>query len=183
MELIDGCLHGMPASGLVIERVEVDKKRYLDLLLLADEQEEMVDRYLDSGDMYVILADGAAVAECVVTDEGEGLLELKSLAVAPRYQGRGLGRLLIETMLERYRGSHSIMQVGTGDVPSTVGFYERCGFTRSHVIENFFTDNYDHAIFEDGVQLVDMVCLRRPMRSLWDGDAESRSSGLGILVR
>ena len=52
-----------------IKRVETDKKRYLDLLLLADEQEDMVDRYLERGTMYV-LEDGGVKAECVVTDEG-----------------------------------------------------------------------------------------------------------------
>ena len=35
-----------------IRKVETDKKRYLDLLLLADEQEDMVDRYLERGTMY-----------------------------------------------------------------------------------------------------------------------------------
>ena len=30
-----------------IRKVEKDKKQYLDLLLLADEQEDMIDRYLD----------------------------------------------------------------------------------------------------------------------------------------
>ena len=64
MELIEGDRHAGPISGLVIEHVETDRKRYLDLLLLADEQEDMVDRYLDSGDMYVVLVDGSAVGEC-----------------------------------------------------------------------------------------------------------------------
>ena len=31
-----------------------NKKRYLDLLLLADEQESMIDRYLERGDMFVL---------------------------------------------------------------------------------------------------------------------------------
>ena len=43
----------------------------------------------------------------------------------------------------------------------TIPFYEKCGFVRSHYIKNFFTDNYDHPIFECGVQLVDMVYLRQ----------------------
>ena len=38
-----------------IRKVETDKKRYLDLLLLADEQEDMVDRYLERGTMYVLV--------------------------------------------------------------------------------------------------------------------------------
>ena len=34
-----------------IIEVKENKKQYLDLLLLADEQEDMVDRYLESGKM------------------------------------------------------------------------------------------------------------------------------------
>ena len=56
---------------------------------------------------------------------------------------------------------YSVLQVGTGDSAKTVPFYEKCGFRRSHRIKNFFTDNYDHPIYEDGVQLVDMVYLQR----------------------
>ena len=53
------------------------------------------------------------------------------------------------------------MLVGTGDVPSSLGFYHSCGFTESLRIQNFFTDHYDHPMFEDGKQLVDMVYLKR----------------------
>ena len=58
-------------------------------------------------------------------------------------------------------GKYSIMQVGTGDSALTIPFYEKCGFTRSHYIPNFFTDHYDHPIFECGVQLIDMIYLQR----------------------
>ena len=71
-----------------IRKVETDKKRYLDLLLLADEQEDMVDRYLERGTMYV-LEDGGVKAECVVTHERNGILELKNIAVEPDFQGKG----------------------------------------------------------------------------------------------
>ena len=81
-----------------IRNVEKDKKRYLELLLLADEQEDMIDRYLERGTMYV-LEDGGVKAECVVTDEGDGILELKNIAVQPdaqwppeRGRAEGLGR-------------------------------------------------------------------------------------------
>ena len=69
-----------------IRKVETDKKEYMPLLILADEQEDMVDRYLERGDMYV-LEDGGVKAECVVTDEGDGILEIKNLAVCPEFQG------------------------------------------------------------------------------------------------
>ena len=62
---------------------------------------------------------------------------------------------------EKYAEEYSILQVGTGDSPLTVPLYEKCGFVRSHNIPNFFTDNYDHPIYECGVQLIDMVYLQR----------------------
>ena len=55
------------------------------------------------------------------------------------------------------------MQVGTSDSPLTIPFYEKCGFIRHHIIKNFFTDNYDHPIFECGVQLVDMIYQQRKL--------------------
>ena len=51
--------------------------------------------------------------------------------------------------------------MGTGDSPLSLGFYHACGFIDSHRVERFFTDNYDHTIIEDGIQLVDMVYLKR----------------------
>lgn len=143
----------------IIEVTE-NKKQYLDLLLLADEQEDMVDRYLDRGRMYVLEDDGVK-AECVVTDEGDGILEIKNIATAPEHQGKGYGKALIDFIVTEYWGQYAVLQVGTGDSPLTVPFYEKCGFVRSHSIPNFFTDNYDHPIFEAGVQLVDMVYLQR----------------------
>mgnify|MGYP000727239036 FL=1 len=66
-----------------------NKKQFISLLLLADEQESMVDRYLEKGNMYV-LEDGNVKAECVVTDEGNEILEIKNIAVDPEKSGKGL---------------------------------------------------------------------------------------------
>ena len=83
--------------------VKENKKEYLPLLLLADEQEDMVDRYLDRGRMYV-LDDGGVKCECVVTDEGGGVLEIKNIATVPECQGNGYGKAMIDFIAERYRG-------------------------------------------------------------------------------
>ena len=145
-----------------IRKVETDKKQYLSLLLLADEQEDMVDRYLERGFMYVLEDDGVK-AECVVTDEGNGVLELKNIAVAPAAQGRGYGKAMVDFLIRAYKGQYAVLQVGTGDSPSTIPFYEACGFYRHHLVKNFFTDHYDHPIYECGVQRVDMVYLQRKL--------------------
>lgn len=120
----------------------------------------MIDRYLDSGTMYV-LDDRGVKCVCVVTDEGSGILEIKNLATEPAFQGRGYGKAMVEFLAAQYRGQYGILQVGTGDSPLTVPFYEKCGFIRCHVIGNFFTDHYDHPIYEAGVLLTDLIYLRR----------------------
>lgn len=145
---------------MIIREVNENKKQFISLLLLADEQENMIDRYIEKGTMYV-LEDDNVKAECVVTDEGNGILEIKNIAVNPENQGMGYGKTLIDFIASQYADEYSILQVGTGDSPLTVPFYEKCGFVRSHNIPNFFTDNYDHPIYEGGVQLIDMVYLQR----------------------
>lgn len=143
-----------------IREIKENKKDFLDLLLLADEQEDMIDRYLERGTMYVLENDGVK-CQCVVTDEGDGVLEIKSIATDPQSQGKGYARKLIDHIAQTYKDRYSVLLVGTGDSPLTVPFYEKCGFVRSHSIKNFFVDNYDHPIFECGVQLVDMVYLQK----------------------
>ena len=145
-----------------IRNIETNQKQYLPLLLLADEQEDMIDRYLERGVMYVLEDDGVK-AECVVTDEGSGILELKNIAVEPDSQRKGYGKALVAFLIQTYRGQYQVLQVGTGDSPSTIPFYESCGFRRHHLVKNFFVDHYDHPIYECGVQLVDMVYLQREL--------------------
>lgn len=142
-----------------VRKVTRNKKEYLELLLLADEQEDMIDKYLERGEMFVLDDDGIK-AECVVTKEADGIYELKNIAVSPAFQRKGYGKHLIEYVFSYYADCNHML-VGTGDVPCSLGFYHNCGFCESHRIMNFFIDNYDHPIFEDGKQLVDMVYLKR----------------------
>ena len=143
----------------IIEVME-NKKNYIELLLLADEQEDMIDRYIDKGKMYV-LDDNGIKCECVVIDVGNGVLEIKNIATVPEYQDKGYAKAIIDFIIKKYREEYSILQVGTGDSLLTIPFYEKCGFVHSHIIHNFFTDNYNHPIYERDIQLVDMVYLKR----------------------
>ena len=150
----------MAMENMMIKEITENKKEYLNLLLLADEQEDMIARYLDKGKLYV-LDDNGIKCQCVVTNEGNGVLEIKNIATVPEYQGKGYAKAMIDFIIAKYREDYSVLQVGTGDSPSTIPFYEKCGFVRSHIIPNFFTENYNHPIYEDGIHLVDMVYLKR----------------------
>ena len=142
-----------------IREITENKKQYLSLLLLADEQEDMIDRYIADDTMY-ILDDNGVKGECVVLPIGSNTLEIKNIAIHPDYHRKGYGKALIDFIIEKYKGKYSVLQVGTWESQATIPFYEKCGFIRSHTIKNFFIDNYDHPIYEEGILLVDMVYLK-----------------------
>ena len=153
------------ADQVRILPVATGKKRYLPLLLIGDEQESMIDRYLDRGEMFVMRnREDKPVAIAVVTDEGDGILELKNLAVDPSFQRKGYGRRMIEYLCRHYRQRFHTLLAGTGDSMKTLSFYRNCGFSHSHTIADFFTKNYDHPIIEDGKMLKDMVYFKRDIR-------------------
>jgi len=147
---------------LEVKVVRENKKQFLDLLLLADESESMIDKYLERGKMFA-LYDNDLKSICVVTRESSDVCELKNIATYEKWHGMGYGSKLIEYISTFYKDKYTTMIVGTGDVPSSKRFYEKNGFTISHKVRNFFIDNYDHPMFEDGVQLVDMIYLKKEL--------------------
>ena len=145
-----------------IFEVRENKEQFLPLLLIADEDEKMIFKYLDRSRLFV-LEDCTVKGLVALTDEGEGTLEIKNLAVVPEHQGKGYGKRLVEFVRQTFSGEYDRLIVGTGDSPLTVPFYERCGFVRFRTIKNFFTDNYDHEIYECGVLLRDMIYFSMPI--------------------
>ena len=80
-----------------VEEVISDKKNFLDLLRLADEQEDMIDRYLNDGRMFV-LYDEDLKGEAVVTELSETECELKNIAIMPNEQGKGYGKAILKRL-------------------------------------------------------------------------------------
>lgn len=145
-----------------IQIIKENKKDFLELLLLADEQENMIDKYLERGIMFAIY-DNDLKGICVVTKESDGIYELKNIATYKEFHGQGYGKKLIEYIFQYFKNDCKIMYVGTGDSTLTIPFYKKCGFIESHRIKNFFIDNYDHPIYECGKQLIDMVYLKKEL--------------------
>ena len=142
----------------IIEITE-NKDRFMDLLLLGDEQENMIKKYLYRGILFA-LYDGDLKTVSVVTTENDNTYEIKNIATCEKYQGKGYGKMMIKHIIENVKNKCDSLLVGTGDVEKAIAFYENCGFKTSHRIKDFFINNYDHKMFEDGKQLKDMVYLR-----------------------
>jgi len=142
-----------------ILEIKSNKREFLPLLLLGDEQEELINAYLDRGTLFVLYDGGILRTAAVVTDEGNGVYEVQNLATASESQRRGYGKAMIAHIVQFCRPAASRLILGTGDSPLTLPFYAACGFRETHWVKDYFLTHYDHPIYEAGRQLVDQVYL------------------------
>jgi ribosomal protein S18 acetylase RimI-like enzyme len=147
-----------PDIRIITER----KKDFLPLLLLGDEEESAIDKYLERGELFALYDDDLK-SICLVTDEGGGVLEIQNIATDERYQRRGYASTLIEHVAEHYKSRYDKVILGTGDVPGILAFYRRRGFIETHRVADYFTEHYDHPIIDEGVLLKDKVYLERKL--------------------
>lgn len=87
----------------------------------------LADIYENVQIFQVAEVDGALVGCCALKVIWANLAEVQSLAVDKNYSGRGIGRALVSSCLERAR------QLGIGQVFTLTmepGFFEKVGFTR-----------------------------------------------------
>ena len=147
-----------------IQQITQNKERFMELLLLGDEQESMVKKYLMRSSLYLLTESDVAYGICAVADVDSQIAEIKNLAILPAFQRQGYGTLLVQYVLTQLRRQgFTYVQLGTGETPGTLAFYQKLGFQPCGRIPNFFTRNYDHPIIEEGVQLKDMIYLGQPL--------------------
>lgn len=131
----------------------------MSLLLLGDEQESMIHKYLERGELFA-LYDTALKTVCVVTQEDTNTCEIKNIATYEKEQEKGYGSLMIKHIIEYYKDKCDTLLLGTGEDDKILSFYKKHGFVYSHTVKDFFIDNYDHKMFENGKQLKDMIYLK-----------------------
>jgi ribosomal protein S18 acetylase RimI-like enzyme len=139
-----------------------DREEWTALLELADEPAAL-RAYLHDGELYGLRdADGSPVAAILVLEEGT-VAELRVVAVAELSQGRGVGSLLVRSVLF-VLGQRGMRRVVVGTASSGVrqlAFYQRLGFRLSHVERDYFTEakGYPADLSENGIASRDMVWM------------------------
>ncbi|MFL0557968.1 MULTISPECIES: GNAT family N-acetyltransferase [Paenibacillus] len=134
----------------------------LDLLLLADPSQEMIAEYLQRGQCYVGLDEREQIiAVIVLLPTRPGTLEIVNIAVREAFQGRGIGKKLIQFAMDQAREKNAkTIEIGTGN--SSVGqllLYQKCGFRITGIDRDFFIRHYPEKIYENGIQCRDMIRL------------------------
>jgi GNAT superfamily N-acetyltransferase len=142
-----------------IKLIQKNKEKFMDLLLLGDESEIMINKYLLRGYLFALFDDGLKTVS-IVTKENKNTYEIKNIATYEKDQGKGYGKTMVKFIIEKFRNKCNTLLVGTGDIDKAISFYKNCGFVYSHTVKDFFTNNYDHEMFEEGIQLKDMVYLK-----------------------
>ena len=142
-----------------IKKITENKDHFMDLLLLGDEQEEMIKKYLYRGELFA-LYDGDLKTVSVVTKEDNESCEIKNIATYEKDQGKGYGKSMMKFIIDNYKDKCCRLLVGTGENDRIISFYENFGFTYSHTEKDFFIKNYNHTMFEEGKQLKDMIYLK-----------------------
>jgi len=100
------------------------------------------------------------IGACLVQPLGAKSCEIMSIAVHPDHQKTGTGTLLLKWIIDFYRRSGALqLEVGTGSFGYQLTFYQKQGFRVTGIERNFFIDNYDEPIVEDGIRLYDMLRL------------------------
>lgn len=148
-------------APLEIRRISAGKAAYMPLLLEADPSAAMIARYLDDGEMYVLVVDGQTAAEAVVAPREDGEFELRNLASAPEMRGKGYAGKLLRHLFKLFAPRGERLYVGTS--PANAPFYAHLGFERAYVEKGYFTDNYPAPIIEDGQALTDRIVMVRAL--------------------
>jgi ribosomal protein S18 acetylase RimI-like enzyme len=139
-----------------------DINELMPLLLLADPEEQAIQKYIGRCELFAAMEDNAPIGVCAVLPLDAERCELKNLAVDPGFQRKGYGKRLVDHVFSVYKDRYKIMLVGTSDATQdTIRFYKQCGFQYTYTIKNFFVDNYTVPIFDAGVQCIDMIVLER----------------------
>jgi len=145
-----------------IQRLAPEQEIPYDLLLLADPNKELVDDYLGRGHCYVALMDDVTVGEFVLIRTHPQTVEIVNIAVKEEYQGRGIGKALVLRAIEEAKAMNArTIEIGTANSSFTqLALYQKCGFRIVGVDPDFFIRNYDEEIYENGIQVRDMIRLR-----------------------
>ena len=152
-------MHMINNNYYYLKKIE-DKKKNLDLLLLADPEEEAIDKYINDCEIFEFYHKDILIGQGAIKQLSSTIYEIKNFAIYEKFHNCGYGKILINLLCKKYLESFKNIEILVGTSEQGVGFYKKCGFQFSHVIKDFFVTNYKQPIFENGIQCKDMFYLK-----------------------
>lgn len=155
----------MVNTGISIERLTDLNAAPVELLQLADPSIGQINQYLHNGYCFIARSGSAVVGVMILVDQIAGSIEIKNIAVAGNWQGKGIGKQLLQFAASfALQHSYSRLIIGTGN--SSIGqlaLYQKMGFEITGIRKNFFLIHYNEPIFENGIQCKHMIMLEKDL--------------------
>ena len=149
--------------SIVIKKEKENKEKYMDLLLEADPEKEVVEKYLQDGDLFVLTYKEEVACIAVITKVDDNICELKNIATARNYREQGYGKKMIKYLFDNYKQKYDKMIVGTTE--NNIPFYVKQGFDKyEKTIKNYFIDNYDKEIIDGDLHCIDMYYYSKNLK-------------------
>lgn len=150
-------------TEISIRPIKKDESLPYGLLELADPSSKMLDSYLPKSRIFLAEFEKEIIGVYVLLSITEQKVEIKNIAVKSEFQGKGLGKLLLSHAEETSRSmSFKTIRIATANssiVP--LHLYLSQGFLLQEIIPDFFIENYEKPIFENGVQCRDLMVLEK----------------------
>jgi GNAT superfamily N-acetyltransferase len=144
------------------------------LFALAEDSTAQIDRYAETGEVLAAYDGDSVVGQLqLIPTRQPGEIEVKSLAVLPQWQGRGIGAGLVAAAVEHAAAaglSRMVVSTAAADI-GNLRFYQRTGFRFDSVEPNAFTEEtgYPEVIAVDGIVLRDRVWFARELAVVLPG--------------
>ena len=148
-----------------IQQIRKGKEEYMEMLLMAEPQRDVIESYLDRGEMFVLVNGGDVCAVCVVELLKNRKCELRNIATRVEERGKGYAKSLIRHVCEHYGNQCDTMYAGTGNSRKTLEFLGKCGFVNSHIAANYYAEHYREPVYEGDVKLTDKIYLKKQLDS------------------
>lgn len=150
----------------LIREHRADEPMPYDLLLLADENQILIDKYLPGSQLYVLETDGKVVGVGVLQINGTAG-EIMNIAVAPDYQRKGLGRAMIQALTDAaVRQGVGQLRIATGNSGiGQIALYQQEGFELIAIDRDYMLRNYTNPIWENGIQCKHQLIFEKTLVS------------------
>lgn len=149
-------------ANIIIKPFSLNQKIPYHLLLLADPSKEIIDTYLNKSEIYVAILNKEVIGIYVLYETQFDKVEIKNIAIAEDYQGKGIGKLMLQhaTKTAKEKGYKSII-IGTANSSiAQLYLYQKQGFDITEIKKDFFLKNYPEPLIENGIQVKHMVMLK-----------------------
>lgn len=143
-----------------------DEPMTYDLLLLADENQALIDKYLPDSQVHV-LETGGKVIGVGVLQINDTAGEIMNIAIAPNHQRSGLGRALLKALAEaaRQQGVQRL-RIATGNCGiGQIALYQQEGYDLMAIDRNYMLRNYPNPIWENGIQCKHQLIFEKTLVS------------------